>query len=121
MKFITSILLTALLSFVICLYLDWWAIALAAFLVAIFIHQPPAKSFMTGFTALFLLWGGLAWWIDIKNEQVLSHKMASLLPFGGSSFLLILVTAVIGALVAGLAAMAASYAREKRNDNGQQS
>src|ERR1700712_3897348 len=103
MKFITSVFLTALLSFSFCLYLDWWAIAIAAFLVAVLIHQQPARSFLTGFIALALLWGGLCWWIDMKNEHMLSHKLAAVLPFGGSSFVMILVTVIIGALVAGFA------------------
>jgi hypothetical protein len=114
MKFIASVLLTALLSFVMCLYTDWWAIAVAAFTVAILIHQKPVRSFLTGFIALFLLWGGLSWWIDMKNEHVLATKIAALLPFGGSIFLMILVTALLGALVAGFAALAGSYAREKK-------
>ncbi|MEO5684548.1 MAG: hypothetical protein ABIQ88_18045 [Chitinophagaceae bacterium] len=111
MKFIASILLTALLSFVICLFFDWWTIAIAAFTVAILIHQKPLKSFLTGFTGLLLLWGGLSWWIDMKNEHVLSHKLAAVLPFGGSAFLMIFITAIMGALVAGFAALAGSYAR----------
>ncbi|MEO6314141.1 MAG: hypothetical protein ABIU63_06495 [Chitinophagaceae bacterium] len=114
MKFIASILLTILLSFVICLYMDWWAIAIAAFVVALCIHQKPLHSFLTGFAGLLLLWGGLSWWIDVRNQQVLSHKLSAILPFGGSSFLMILVTALIGALVAGFAALAGSYAREKK-------
>ena len=114
MKFITCILLTALLSFLTCLYLDWWSIALAAFTVSIFIHQKPARAFLTGFLALFLLWGGLSWWIDMKNEHVLAGKLAAILPFGGAVFLMILVTAVIGGLVAGFAALTASYARERK-------
>ena len=114
MKFTASILLTALLSFVICLYLDWWAIAIAAFIVAVLIRQPPLQSFLTGFIALLLLWGGISWWIDMKNEHVLSHKLSVLLPFGGSTFLMILVTALIGGLVAGFAALAGSYARIKK-------
>ena len=114
MKFAASILLTALLSFIICLYMDWWTIAIIAFIVAILIQQPPLQSFLTGFIALLLLWGGLAWWINMKNENVLAHKMAVLLPFGGSTFLMILVTAMIGALVAGCAALAGSYARKKK-------
>ena len=114
MKFIACILLTALLSFVICLYLDWWSVAIAAFIVSILIHQKPLRSFLTGFIALLLLWGGLSWWLDVKNEHVLSHKLASILPLGGSSFLMVLVTAIIGALVAGFAALAASYARERK-------
>jgi len=114
MKLIASILLTALLSFVICLYTDWWGIAIAAFVVAIFIHQKPLKSFITGFVALFVLWAGVSWWIDMKNEHVLAGKMARILGLGGSVFLMILVTGLLGALVAGFAALAGSYAREKK-------
>lgn len=114
MKFIASILLTALLSFVLCLYISWWAIAIVAFIVAVLIQQSPLLSFLTGFIALALLWGGLSWWIDMKNGQVLSHKLSSLLPFGGSTFLMILVTALIGGLVAGSAALAGSYLRIKK-------
>ena len=111
MKFIVSLLLTALLSFVAGLYISWWSIAIAAFVVAVSIHQKPGKAFLTGFTALFLLWGGLAWSIDSGNESVLSHRLANLLPFGGSSILMILATALIGALVAGFASLAGSYVR----------
>ena len=114
MKFITSVLLTALLSFVAGLYMDWWSVALAAFVVAVFIHQKPFRSFLTGFLALFLLWGGLSWWIDVKNEHVLSGRLAGLFPFGGSVFLMLVATALMGALVAGCAALAGSYAREKK-------
>jgi hypothetical protein len=112
MKFIISILLTALLSFVACLYFPWWTIAIAAFVVAVFIPQSPRQSFLTGFAAIFILWGGLSWWIDNRNEHVLSHKLAAVLPFGGSSFVMILVTALVGALVAGFASLSASYFRK---------
>jgi len=113
MKLIASVFLTALLGFALCLYMNWWAIGIAAFLVSLCIHQKPLTSFLTGFVALFLLWGILSWVIDIKNEQVLSHRLSAVLPFGGSVFLMILVTALIGGLVAGFAAMAGSYLREK--------
>ena len=55
MKFFVSLLLTALLSFAACLYLPWWSIALAAFLVAALVPQKPFRSFLAGFAALFLL------------------------------------------------------------------
>jgi len=116
MKLIASILLTALLGFVICLYIDWWGITIAAFVVAICIHQKPLKSFITGFLALFLLWAGLSWWIDMKNEHVLAGKLAGLLGLGGSVFLMILVTGLLGGLVAGFAALAGSYARVKKQN-----
>ena len=114
MKFIASIFLTALLSFVICLYMDWWAVAIAAFVVSVCIHQKPLMALIAGFVAVFLLWGILTWVIDAQNGQVLSQRMSAVLPFAGSPFLMILVTALIGAMVAGLAAMAGSYLREKK-------
>ena len=75
MKFIISILLIALLSFAACLYLPWWSIAIVAFIVAALIPQSPGMSFLTGFLALFLLWGLLSFSISSSNEHILSHKV----------------------------------------------
>ena len=112
MKLLVAVLLTAALSFIAGIYIAlWWSFAVVAFLVALLVHQKAGKSFLSGFLALFLLWGGLAYWIDIKNEGILSTKIASLLPLGGSSVLLILVTGFIGGLVAGFAAMSGSFFR----------
>jgi hypothetical protein len=111
MKFLTAILLTALLAFIAGLYLPWWSIAIIAFAVAALVHQKPAKAFFAGFFGLFIIWGGLAFWIDMKNNHVLSKKVAELLPLGGSSIAIILVTAFVGGLVAGFAALSGSYLR----------
>jgi hypothetical protein len=113
MKFIISILITALLSFVAGIFLPWWCIALAALVVALCIHQSPFRSWLTGFLAVFILWGALAFWIDVQNQHVLSVKLAGIFPLGGSSFMLILVTAFIGALVAGFGALTGAYIRKK--------
>ncbi|HEX7904933.1 MAG TPA: hypothetical protein VF487_13745 [Chitinophagaceae bacterium] len=111
MKLLVAILLTGLLAFIAGIYLDWWSLAIAAFLVALLIHQKVGKAFLSGFLGVFILWAGLAWWIDIKNDAVLSKKIAALLPLGGSSIALIFVTAFIGALVAGMGAMTGSFLR----------
>ncbi len=111
MKFLTATVLTGALAFIGGLYLPWWSIALAALLVAALVPQKPGKALLAGALGVFLLWGGLAWWIDMKNDHLLSRKIASILPLGGSSVLLILVTAIIGALVAGFAALSGSYLR----------
>ncbi|HEY2348365.1 MAG TPA: hypothetical protein VGH64_05090 [Puia sp.] len=110
-KYILSIVVTGLLSFVTGLYMPWWSIAIAAFLVSAAIPQKPAFSFLSGFLGVFLLWEVLAWWIDNKNNGILSQKIAVILPLGGSTILLIVVTSVIGGLVAGLAALAGTYMR----------
>jgi len=113
MKFATSIFLIVILSFALGLYLPWWSIAIAAFGVAAFIHLRPAASFLAGFIAIFVLWLALAAIIDMRNQHILSRKLASLLPLGGNSFLLLLITALVGAIVGGSAALSGSYLRRR--------
>lgn len=112
MKFIVSILLIALLSVAACLYLPWWSIAIVAFIVAALIPQKPFKSFLTGFIALFLLWGLLSWYISSNNNHLLAHKVSLVILKTDSPFILIIATAIIGALVAGFAALSGSFVRK---------
>lgn len=114
MKFITASVLTAILSFVSGLFLPWWGIAIVALAVAAIIHQKAWKAFLSGFLGVFLLWAGLAWWIDMQNNSVLSQKVASILPLGGNSIAIILVTGCIGGLVGGFAAMTGSFLRSSK-------
>lgn len=114
MKFFISLILTILLSFAACLFLPWWSIAIAAFVVAALIPQKPFKAFITGFIALLLLWGGLSFWMSNNNEHILAHKVSQLILKMDNPYLLVLATALIGALVAGFAALAGSYLRKSK-------
>ena len=114
MKFITAILLTALLSFAACLFLPWWSIAIAAFIVAALIPQHPGKAFVTAFLSLLLLWGGLSYWISSNNDHLLAHKVSLLILKMDNPYLLILATAIVGALVAGLGALSGSLLRKSK-------
>jgi len=112
MKFFNSFLLTVLLSFIAGIYIPyWWFFAVVAFLVAALIHQKGYKAFFAGFLALFILWFVLAFWMDLSNEGVLSVKIAAILQLDGSKWLLMIVTACIGGLIAGFAALSGSYLR----------
>ena len=111
MKFITATFLTALLAFISGLFLPWWFIAITSMLVGVLVHQRAGKAFAAGLLGLLLLWSGLAWWITLKNGGLLSTKIANVLPLSGNTFLLILVTGLVGGLVAGFAAMTGSYLR----------
>lgn len=111
MKFGISLLLTFIVSFAAGFYLPFWSAALVSFLVAVFIYQKPAMAYLTGFVSIFLLWGGLSLWIDSQNSSILSVKMANLFPLGGNSMLLILITAVVGAIIGGLSALSGSFLR----------
>jgi hypothetical protein len=114
MKFIVSLIVTALLSFAVCLYFPWWSIAIVAFLVAALIPQSAGISFLTGFLSLFLLWGILSFLVSSGNQHILAHKMSLVMFKVDSVFLLILVTGLIGGLVAGFAALTGSFLRKKK-------
>jgi len=114
MKFSLSFLLTALLSFIAGLYFPWWSIAVAAFIVALLVNQKAGLAFVSAFFAMLLLWSGLAWWINVNNENILSLKIAELLGIGNNTSLLVLITGIIGGLVGGLAAMSGSFLRARK-------
>ncbi len=111
MKFIVSLFLIALISFAAGLYLPWWSIAIAAFLVSLLIYQKPSVAFITGFAALFILWGGLAWFKSLANDHILAHRIAMLILKSDSPGTLIFITTLIGAITAGLAALTGSLIR----------
>jgi FtsH-binding integral membrane protein len=111
MKFTVSTFLTALLGFAGGLFFPWWIIAVTSFIVAVFIHQRPLPAYAAGFIGLYLLWGIHAFIIDLRNHSLLSGKVAQILPVG-SSINLILITATIGGIVSGFAALTGSYTRK---------
>jgi hypothetical protein len=112
MKFFVALLLTILLSFIAGLYLPWWGIAITAFIAALLVHQKAWKAFLAGFLGLFLLWGALAEWIDVKNNHLLSARIGEVMGVGANPFLLVFVTAFVAGLVAGFAALSGSYLRK---------
>ncbi|MER3464255.1 MAG: hypothetical protein C4329_07390 [Chitinophagaceae bacterium] len=115
MRFFLATILTALICFIAGLFLPWWSIALVAFLVALLIPQTLPNHFLSGFAGVFLLWAILAFWIDAKNESILSNKIAQLFHLGAASFLLIITTAFIGGLVGGFAAMSGGSLRKRKS------
>lgn len=111
MKFLISILLTALLAYALGLYLPWWSIAIAAFTIAVLIRQKPMWAFVSGFTALFLLWGLMSWIMSSNNDHILAQRMSMVVLKTASPVLLILLTALIGSLIGGLGALSGCLTR----------
>lgn len=110
-KLPVCIVLTALLALAMGYFLPWWTIAVAAFIVAALIRQSPGLSFFTGFAAIFLLWLILCLVINGYNHGILAPKVAGLMSLGDSVFLLMLITATLGAIVGGLGALCGSLLR----------
>ena len=110
-KFFVTLLATTLLCFVASLYWPWWSIAVVASLIACLLPLKPWENFLSGFLGVFLLWIGLTWWIDRANGGMLSARMAQVLPVGGKVIYLHLLTAFVGGLVGGLAALSGNCIR----------
>jgi cell division protein FtsX len=104
MKLLINTFIIIALSAIAQLFLPWWSIAVVAFLVGYFATDSGWQAFGAGFLALVMLWGGYSLFIDQANEHILSSKMAQLFKLP-SSYLLIIITSIIGGIVAGLSAL----------------
>jgi len=113
MRFIVSMLLMMLLSFAACLYFPWWSIAVVSFVVSFIFPAKYGLAFLKGFLALFILWFGICFWLSFKNSHILAGKVSMLILNMSSPFLLVLLTALIGGLVGGFAALSGSLLRGK--------
>lgn len=102
------LLLTALAQYL----LPWWGVvALVPFAVAAWRARSAGGAFGAGFLSVALLWAVVAGWQSQANDHLLAGRMAQVLPLGGSSALLLVVTALIGGLVGGTAAWAGYLGR----------
>lgn len=108
MKFIIGIIATILLGGIFQTFFPFWTLAVAAFIVAMFVGGKGISSFLYGMIAGCILWGGYALFLDIANEGILSNLFGNLLNGIGRPALL-LVTTLIGGILSGLGAMTGSY------------
>lgn len=97
-------LIILILSFASGYFLPWWVVAIAAFLAAFFIGKTSGRSFWSGFAAVFIVWTVLALFKSIPNDNIMAKRMAEVLPLH-NWVLLLLLTALIGGLVGGMAAL----------------
>ena len=114
MKFILPILLVGLVTYAIGIYgtLPWWSFVVTNLIIAIALPIKPLQSFIAGALGVGALWAGSAFGIDLANNHILSTKVAQILPLGGSYIALIAVTALVGALLGGLASLTGSFVRK---------
>jgi hypothetical protein len=101
--------------FILCLatsyVLPWWAVAVIAFVAAAFAGTRPRHAFWSGFGAVFLVWVIIALFKSVPNNHVLAARVATLFTLPHWSVLLA-ITALIGGLVGGLAALSGFYVRQ---------
>jgi hypothetical protein len=109
-RFFIQILVIIILASLLELFLPWWSIAIAAFTGGFFFRT--GANFLAGLLSIGLLWLATSVIIDLSSSTSLTENIAQI--FTLSKPLLFLVTAVIGGLVGGFAAMAGSGLRKDK-------
>ena len=111
MKLFVNLILTSLLTFAFGLFLPWWSLVIASFLVAFASGQKLFLSILAGFLGVFLLWGIMAWMISIGNEHILAHRMSRIIIKQDNPTLLVLLTALIGGVLGSISAWSGASLR----------
>lgn len=111
MRFALLVLCTIVVAFLAHQIMPWYALVLSALLMGMAFGVAPGKSFVAGFLAGILLWGGYAWYLDMLNEGLLSGRMGQL--FGGlSGGVMVLITAVLAGLFGGIGSLTGAVGRK---------
>lgn len=109
MKFFLQILATAIACLVVQYFLPWWTLAVAALLVGYYFHNSAGMSFIAGFLGVSMLWLAMSYYVDFTTQSILTAKMNKLLPLN-----VFVMSALIGGLVGGLAALTGTLIRGKK-------
>ncbi len=105
MKFSIQVIAIALLGFILELFLPWYSVAFAAFVMGYFFRSKA--NFLAGFLGIGLLWLLKAWIMDTSSTSSLADKVSHIFPLGSKAYLLLL-TSVLGGLVGGFASLTGS-------------
>ena len=111
MRLLRTIILITLISAVTEYFFPWWTVAIVAFIVATESGLRAGKAFLAGFAGVALLWLVVSVVKDLRNDHILSQRMAELFQLP-HSLLFILVASLIGGLVGGLAGWSGAVVRK---------
>ena len=114
MILILTIGFVAIGTFLLQMFLPWWVIGIIPFVVGYTMSRKGRQAWWAGFLGIFLLWGIHALVLHLRTDGILSDKIAELF-FLPSGLLLVLVTALFGAIPAGLSGLAGYYLKRMRD------
>jgi len=110
-RLLISIIVIAILAGIAEYFFAWWALAVVAFVVVMASGLRGGRAFLAGFGGVALLWLVVSLVKDIRNEHILSSRMAELFSLP-HPVLFLLVAAIVGGLVGGLAAWSGAVVRK---------
>ena len=113
MKFVFQTIAIFVVAYLLELFAPWYSIAIAAFVFGYLLKSKA--SFLAGFLAIALLWFFKMWMIDTNSSESLNlaDAVSKIFPLKNKS-MLFLVTALIGGLVGGFAAMTGALLKRDR-------
>lgn len=114
MKGFILFLIIGALSYLAGWWYPWWSIAIVAFVISLIVPQKPLAAFLTAFIAIFVFWFSLAFFQDLANDHILSGRISELFLHVNSSLGIAAMSGLIGGLVAGVAALSASFLRYRK-------
>ena len=110
MKFLFQTIAIIIVAYLLQLYLPWYYIAVAAFVMGYLLKSK--FNFLAGFLAIALLWFIKAWMSDSAGTTDFTGRVAAIFTLPKKEWLF-LVTAVVGGLVGGFAALTGGLLKRK--------
>ncbi|MCB0705852.1 MAG: hypothetical protein KDC34_11105 [Saprospiraceae bacterium] len=112
MKFLLQIILIIGLGFILQLFFPFWVISIVGFASALgFRYRKALAPFLAAFLGGLLLWGGMAYYQNLPNDGQLAERVSALMGFGGV-WTLIILTGVLGGLLAALGSLSGYFLRD---------
>ena len=103
MKFFIHLIATLVICYILHSFLPWWTMAIVSFALGYFFGNKGFISFCAGFLGVGILWLGMAMFIDVSTQSILTEKINRILPLN-----VFILTTIIGGLVGGLASLTGS-------------
>lgn len=101
---ISLLLISGICGFI----LPWWIMPIIAFATGFIFETKALKSLLISFITIFLLWGVYAMILNTQNDSILATKVSVLILKKESPEMMILISALIGGLLAGFAGYSGS-------------
>lgn len=111
MNLMIRITVIAIVGAVLQTFWPWWTCILVAMVVEMLLGRKDGTSFFSGFYGVALPWMALSAYIDVTSDSLLTLQVLRLFKLPEFSVVLIIITGLLGGLVAGLGSVTGGWIR----------
>ena len=101
--------LITIFSFLLQLFLPWWSMAIAAFVISFLLGKKPWQVFLAAFFACGIVWLLMALYTHFMKGDLMTNRIAGLLFLHGSLVLYIGVFLIAAAMAVSVTFISVSY------------